>query len=351
MTARFRKAALVSLRLVVVGGALAFVVRGVAWAQVGKTLQGASLPLLFAVVAVNACMMTLKAVRLQLLLTSTASLKACFLAKLTASAINNVVPFRGGDVARLWMLERHAGIPKSAAAAVGVVEALFELFALAAISLAGALVIPAQRWAVQVTPALLGASAALIAALTYISGRPMARPAMARPAMARPARAMAPFDLSGRLRALAGRLRGGTTGLREPGTVAVVLILSFCIWGLEISMVVLAARAIHLALSPALAAVVLLGINLAMALPSMPAGAGTFEGGALLVLMLSGVAKEAGLAFALLYHLVQVVPVTLLGIVVISKAGFRLDRLPIPRLEAQRSRPSRPAAEATRVPG
>jgi uncharacterized protein (TIRG00374 family) len=341
MTDRFRKAALLSLRLVVVGGALAFVVRGVAWAQVGKTLQGASLPLLFAVVAVNACMMTLKAVRLQLLLTGTASLKACFLAKLTASAINNVVPFRGGDVARLWMLERHAGIPKSAAAAVGVVEALFELFALAAISLAGALMIPAQRWAVHVTPALLGASAVLIAALTYVGGRPMARPA----------RAMAPFDLSGRLRALAGRLRAGTIGLREPGTVAVVLILSFCIWGLEIVMVVLAAHAIHLALSPALAAVVLLGINLAMALPSMPAGAGTFEGGALLVLMLSGVGKEAGLAFALLYHLVQVVPVTLLGMVVISKAGFRLDRLPIPRLEAQRSRRSRPATEATRVPG
>ena len=121
MTARLRKAALVSLRLLVVGSALVFVVRGVAWAQVGKTLKGASLAFLVAVVAVNACMMVVKAVRLQLLLTSTASLKTCLLAKLTASAINNIVPFRGGDVARLWMLERHAGIPKSAAVAVGVV--------------------------------------------------------------------------------------------------------------------------------------------------------------------------------------------------------------------------------------
>jgi glycosyltransferase 2 family protein len=341
MTARFRKAALMSLRLLVLGGALVFVVRGVAWAQVGKTLQRASLGFLVAVVAVNACMMILKAVRLQLLLTSTASLKTCLLAKLTASAINNVVPFRGGDVARLWMLERHAGIPKSAAVAVGVVEALFELFALAALSLAAALMIPAQRWAVHVTPVVLGASAVLFAALKYVSGRSVARPAAA----------ITPFDLSGRLRALARRLQAGTTGLREPGTVAVVLILSFCIWGLEIAMVVLAGRAIHLALNPALAAVVLLGINLALVLPSMPAGAGTFEGGALLVLMLSGVAKEAGLAFALLYHLVQVVPVTLIGMVVVSKAGFRLDRLPIPRLEAQRSRSSRPATEATRVPG
>jgi uncharacterized protein (TIRG00374 family) len=341
MTARFRKAGLGSLRLVVVGGALVFVLRGVAWAQVGKTLGGASLPLLVAVVAVNACMMTLKAVRLQLLLTSMASLKACLLAKVTASAINNVVPFRGGDVARLWMLERHARIPKAAAAAVGVVEALFELLALATISLAGALMIPGQRWAIQVTPALLAASAALIAALKYLGGR----------STARPAEALGPFDLSGRLRALAKRLRAGTSGLRQPGTVPVVLILSFCVWGLEIAMVVLAARSVHLALSPALAAVVLLGINLALALPSMPAGAGTFEGGALLVLMLSGVTKEAGLAFALLYHLIQVVPVTLVGIVVISKAGIRLDRLPIPELEAQRSRSARPSPRAARVLG
>src|SRR5579871_1102864 len=106
MTGRLRKVIRDSLRVVVVGGALLYVARGVAWTQVGKILQGANLALLLAVVALNACMMTLKAVRLQLLLTSTASLKACFLAKLTASAINNVVPFRGGDVARLWMLER-----------------------------------------------------------------------------------------------------------------------------------------------------------------------------------------------------------------------------------------------------
>ena len=57
-------------------------------------------------------------------------------------------------------------------------------------------------------------------------------------------------------------------------------------------MVIVCASSIHLAISPALAAVVLLGINLAVALPSMPAGVGTFESGAVLVLLLSGVSKR-----------------------------------------------------------
>jgi uncharacterized membrane protein YbhN (UPF0104 family) len=94
-------------------------------------------------------------------------------------------------------------------------------------------------------------------------------------------------------------------------------------------MVMLCARSIHLPIDPALAAVALLGINLALALPSMPAGAGAFESGALVVLMLSGIAKGTGVAFALLYHVVQVIPVTLVGLTVVSKVGITLDRLPV----------------------
>ena len=92
-------------------------------------------------------------------------------------------------------------------------------------------------------------------------------------------------------------------------------------------MVMVCASSIHLAIGPALAAVVLLGINLAVALPSMPAGVGSFESGAVLVLVLSGMSKEVGVAVALLYHVVQVVPVTLSGLVVAWKAGVRLERL------------------------
>ena len=98
-------------------------------------------------------------------------------------------------------------------------------------------------------------------------------------------------------------------------------------------MVMVCASSIHLAISPALAAVVLLGINLAVALPSMPAGVGSFESGAVLVLVLSGMSKEVGVAVALLYHVVQVVPVTLTGLVVAWKTGVRLERLSMTQSE------------------
>jgi uncharacterized protein (TIRG00374 family) len=315
---KFHRGALLALRAAVVGAALLFLVRGVAWAQVAATLRSTSVLLLAGVVAVNGCMMALKASRLRLLLGRDPSFRSCFLAKLTTSAINNVVPFRGGDVARVWMLERHAKITKSAAAAVAVVEALFELISLAVISFVGALAIHEQRWATGTTSILLGAAIVLMWLLKRVDGNLAWRLSGPLPAN----------GLLGRIRSLVERVGPGLRALRRPGTIAIAMALSLCIWMLEVAMVTLCARAIHLPIGPALATVVLLGINLAMALPSMPASAGAFEGGATLVLVLSGIAKGPAVAFALLYHVVQVVPVTIAGLAVVSKVGVTLDRLP-----------------------
>jgi glycosyltransferase 2 family protein len=307
-----KRAALAALRLGVVGAALWFVVRGVAWDVVAASLQNARPALLVAVVALNAAMMVVKATRLRLLLQGGASFRSCLLAKLTASAVNNVLPFRGGDMARLWMLERHAGISKSAAAAIAVLEALFELLTLGGIALAGGLVSLGQRWAVGASAALGLAAAVLLVASRWID-RLGARP----------------WPFLGRwARALAARVAPGVRALRDPGVVAKAILLSATAWGLEVVMIVACARALQLPIGPALAAVILLAINVALAVPSSPAGAGAFEGAVVVVLTLAGLGKSQAVAFALLYHLIQVVPVTLAGALVVWRAGLTLDRLP-----------------------
>jgi uncharacterized membrane protein YbhN (UPF0104 family) len=307
-----KRAALAALRLGVLGAALWFVLRGVAWDAVLASLQGAQPVLLAGVVALNAAMMAVKAARLRLLLRRGASFRACLLAKLTASAVNNVVPFRGGDMARLWMLERHAGISKSAAAAIAVLEALFELTTLGVIALVGGLASPAQRWAVGVSIALGLTAATLLTASRWMDGH-------------------APLGRWGR--ALAARVGPGVRALRDRRVVAKSLALSAIAWGLEIVMIVVCARALQLPIRPALAAVILLGINVALAVPSSPAGAGAFEGAVVVVLTLGGLAKSPAVAFALLYHLIQVVPVTLAGGLVVWRAGLTLDRLRVPAFD------------------
>jgi hypothetical protein len=244
-----------------------------------------------------------------------------------------VTPFRGGDFARVWMLERHAGVSKSAAAVVAVVEQLFEAIALSAMTAIAVCLVPGQRWAVLAAPTVLVLSVAIL----LVAGR-----------AASAAGAAPPGPEPGRVAALLARVRHhvgpAVRVLREGRVTGISLALSVVDWILEASMVVLCARAIALPIPVPLAFVVLLGINAAMLLPSMPASAGAFEAGATLVLVLAGISKHSAVAFALLYHLVQVVPVTLAGLLVSIRVGFTLSGLPArPARASSSSTPTRPA--------
>jgi uncharacterized membrane protein YbhN (UPF0104 family) len=53
---------------------------------------------------------------------------------------------------------------------------------------------------------------------------------------------------------------------------------------------------------------ILLAVNLAITLPVMPANVGTFELAVLAVFAPLGVPTELSLAFAILYHMAQVLP-------------------------------------------
>jgi uncharacterized protein (TIRG00374 family) len=264
--------------------------------------------------------MGVRAVRLRLLLRGVVGLLPCWLAKLTASAMNNVIPLRGGDMARLWMLQRHARISKTAAAAIAGVEGLFDMATLGALALIAAAGLSTQRWAVGAALVVSPAAAALIG----LSRRLARRPRTSAQGTGRWQRAFV---------RIAARIEPGVRALRQPGVIARVAAASALSWALEVGMVVVCARALHLPIGPRLAAVVLLAINVAMAVPSSPAGAGAFEGAVVVVLMLAGIGKSPAVAFALLYHLVQVVPVTLAGTLVVWRAGLTLDRLPDDRVD------------------
>ena len=299
-----------ALRGLTLAAALVFLVRGVRWHDMTDTIRRAGFLLPSIVIAMNACMMGLRALRLRILLGRKLSLASSFVALLTSSAINNITPFRGGNVARLWMLERASGVSKSAAIAITIVENLIEVSVLAAMGFAASLFVTGQRWATIATPAVFALAIALLVLLRSSAGR----------ALDATCAAHVPTIRAGwrrRLRQFLLRTSPGLRALCQPGVPAQALLLSLLAWTCETAMIVLAARAMGLQVSFPLAIVVLLGINLAMALPSTPASAGPFEGATVAVLMFAGVGKGPALAFALFYHALQVIPVTVAGVAVL----------------------------------
>ena len=94
-------------------------------------------------------------------------------------------------------------------------------------------------------------------------------------------------------------------------------------WLWETFVIAVAGHALGLDLTPMQAFAALTAFNVATAVPS-PGNAGSFEAGGTLALIAFGIPKETALAFIVLYHLTQVVPGFIGGILVLVVEGETL---------------------------
>jgi uncharacterized membrane protein YbhN (UPF0104 family) len=205
---------------------------------------------------------------------------------LACNAANAVLPARAGDAMRLWLLRDRHGVPIAQTAAAAVLEKVADLLSLVV------LVLPLP-WLLPRLPEGIGSAmrTVLVVALAVIVA----------------------LAVAGR-HATRVRWLSGLEVLQRP-----VLVLRACgaivvTWLLDLGCVLLVMSAVGLAARLEDALLVLLFVNLATAIPATPGQLGTHELGALTALRLQGVAAEPAVAFALLYHAVQLAVVMLLGL-------------------------------------
>ncbi len=123
-------------------------------------------------------------------------------------------------------------------------------------------------------------------------------------------------------------MRHSLAASARPRALSLSLGASLVSWALEVNVIMIAMRAVGLSLPPVAALLVLLAVNLALAFPVAPPGnLGTLEVGATLALLGFGVAKEQALAFGLVYHFLQILPIGILGLIL---AGRRRFDAPVP---------------------
>jgi uncharacterized membrane protein YbhN (UPF0104 family) len=99
--------------------------------------------------------------------------------------------------------------------------------------------------------------------------------------------------------------------------------LAFAGWTAEVVMLHLVLSALGLPSGPGLAALIVVFINVATALPGVPGNLGTFEAGVVLALATAAVNREAALSFAIFYHALHLVPTVSLGGIVWLVRGAR----------------------------
>jgi glycosyltransferase 2 family protein len=263
-------------------------------AGLGATLRGATWTLVGAAVLCNLTSNTLARVRrwAALLAPIPHRQRASFL-DLTrlfyaSVALNNLLPARAGEAIRVVQLHRHRGYPPGALIAAQLAEKAIEAVSLGLVCGALALLPGANR-----TPLLIagGLATAAVTALSLIRGR--------EPAAA------------GKFLQALRTLHAERSWIRSLG------------WALladanDLLLVALCLRALGIDAPPSVWALVLLGINFAILLPSTPGQIGVLEAGAVLALSSAGIPAAPAAAFAVVYHAVHLVPSTALGLIAIS---------------------------------
>lgn len=228
-------------------------------------------------------------------------------------AANNVLPFRAGELVRVWAASRLGGVRLTAALSSVVVERVLDGLTLVGL-LALALFLPGlpadvSMWGMPVariaTLAGIAFGAAFGAALLLVLFPVPAERLVGR---------FAPPRFAGRVIALLEGLRHGLSALASPGRLAGAVAWSVVLWLVNAASFALAFRAFELPV-PASGALLLQGVlAFGIAIPTAPGYVGVFELVIRAVLQLYGVAPDRGVSYAIAYHVTTFIPVTLLGI-------------------------------------
>jgi uncharacterized membrane protein YbhN (UPF0104 family) len=260
-------------------------------------LAQANLWLLGAAMALNFLQIYFKTQRMRTLLSPAATipLGRLYAYVLIGYAGNNVLPVRGGEVVRMRLLQERERV--AVGTFVGVFSAERILDAASILAVAGTLPLVAPL------PAAARAGLALLAGV--VIGGYVVLLALARSATVPPG--------AGRLRRFLGDLARGARAMKRPRLLVETMLASVASFVIEGGIILLVLRGLGMPISAGAPALVILCVNLALVAPSAPANLGAFEAGAVLALGLCGIAQAPALAFALLYHVVHVVPMTLAG--------------------------------------
>ena len=269
--------------LVICGVAL----RHIDWDQLQIFLRRARFSLLMIALLLPAVHGLLKSERWRILLSPFARppwlrLYHTLIMSFAASA---VLPARAGELLRLFVLKRQFGVPVSSSIGVIVVEKLLEMAGLLLVVGPLLVFLPLPHW-ISVSTLALGILVLVGIVAVLVVARFGKRP-----------------------RSVFGRLAEGVRCIATPRRLLAVLGLSVLVFVVDGLMITLVLRAYEIDLHWAAPALVLLPVNIAIALPSTPAQIGIFEAAAVAGLTALGVNGERALAFAMTYHIIQIVPV------------------------------------------
>lgn len=267
-----------------------FILRRLDFAALAVALRQARPELLVLAVGCNAGNFLFRAVMWRVMLREERPLPIGRLVRYTVAAFaaSALTPARAGEVLRLWLLRRYHQISYARSAGAALAEKLLDGLALVVI-LAPLpwLALPVPAWTARAVAGLgVGGVAVLVLAMLVTR-------------FLKPGRRV-------------GAFLDQISILKEPGTLVKALAAALAAGIFDLGTLWLTLGAFHISsYGFGGAAFVLLVTNAALVIPSTPGNIGALEAGAVVALDVLGVPRPQALAFALVYHALQLGPLLL----------------------------------------
>jgi len=237
---------------------------------------------------------------------------------------NNVLPARGGDVLRCFLVDRRKSI-RNATRVLGTLGVEKVLDGLALVAVAGTALVFWRResWLLQLVALAAAVFGGALALLFIMQRRPEAVRRPVRAAF----RVLRLAAVGDKLDALLVSLTDGLSAVRSPRRILALVALTALAWALEAAFIWSMAPALGVSLSLGAAALVVAVLGLGMMAPAAPGYVGTYEFFAVAVLSLFGVTKESALALTLVMHAWVLLVMTVVGAAALAASGLRFSGL------------------------
>lgn len=216
---------------------------------------------------------------------------------------NNLLPVRAGEAVRVMSLNRAARVPVTKGAATILVERAYDVLSLVVLLFVISPWLPHVSWLRAAGFVALGLTAGLAVAILVLArsrGRVL-------DVVFKPLRKLAFLPQESVERAPRDFL-DGLAGLLRPRVALVSFTLTLCSWLVLAAGFWFVTLAFHLHLSYLAGLLVVIGIGLAMILPSSPAALGVFEGATVVCLGAYGINDSRALSYALVLHALNFLP-------------------------------------------
>jgi len=237
---------------------------------------------------------------------------ATLAASLVGLAVNNLLPLRAGEAARVFALNRRARTSPVESAATVALERVLDVFCLLLVLLAALPWLPQVDW--------VGAAAGVALALALLLGGAALLFALYGE---RPFQALdrllgrLPFGHLEWVEHVGASLGRGLVGLRDPVLALTAFVLTIVSWLIFSVSFWLMTLAFDLELPLVAGVLILAAVGFSVILPAAPGALGVFEAATVVALDAYGIPASEALSYAFTLHAVNLIPYILAGAIAV----------------------------------